>query len=221
MPPAVTIDILDRLRPNLASLIQERAKTLAGMRYCDLRISVREEKGAMAENGNEKASAEAYIFDFGVRAIAGTRISAAGYFGQILGSTDAGNIENVVWQGIRQAHQRARSSARMKGITRGRFGALGESLSGTDLAPIAVAKDSVPAIYSQDPRAVPLVETVKMAVDGCKALKSGSVVYAAASASTFLLRELFLNSDGADIDQSFAQTEAFAIAICAGEHGTL
>ena len=220
MPPAVTIDILDRLRPNLASLIQDRAKTLAGMRYCDLRISVREEKGAMAENGNEKASAEDYIFDFGVRAIAGTRISAAGYFGQILGSADAGNIENVVWQGIRQAHQRARSSARMKGITRGRFGALGESLSGTDLAPIAVAKDSVPAIYSQDPRAVPLVETVKMAVDGCKALKSGSVVYAAASASTFLLRELFLNSDGADIDQSFAQTEGFAIAICAGEHGT-
>ena len=54
MPQAITIDILDRMRPNLASLIQERAKTLAGMRYCDLRISVREEKGAMAENGNEK-----------------------------------------------------------------------------------------------------------------------------------------------------------------------
>ena len=93
MPPAVTIDILDRLRPNLAALIQERAKTLAGMRYCDLRISVREEKGAMAENGNEKASAEDYIFDFGVRAIAGAKISAAGYFGQILGVADAGNCD--------------------------------------------------------------------------------------------------------------------------------
>ncbi len=219
MPPAVTIDILDRMRPNLASLIQERTKTLAGMRYCDLRISVREEKGAMAENGNEKASGEDYVFDFGVRAIAGARMTAAGYFGQILGAADAGNIENVVWQGIRQAHQRARSSARMKGATRGRFGALGESLSGTDLAPIAIAQDTVPAIYSQDPRAVPLAQTVEMAVDGCKAVQSGSVVYAATSAHTFLLRELFLSSDGADIDQSFAQTEGFAIAICAGEHG--
>ena len=220
MPPAVTIDILDRMRPNLASLIQDKARSLAGMRYCDLRISVREQKGAMAENGNEKASAEDYIFDFGVRAIAGSRISAAGYFGQILGVADVASIENVVWQGIRQAHQRARSSARMKSVTRGRFGSLGESLSGTDLAPIAVAKDTVSAIYSQDPRAVPLTETVKMAVEGCKALNNSRVVYAAASASTFLLRELFLSSDGADIDQSFAQTEGFAIAICAGEHGT-
>ena len=184
MPQAVTIDILDRMRPNLASLVQERAKTLAGMRYCDLRISVREEKAAMAENGNEKASAEDYIFDFGVRAIAGARISAAGYFGQILGSTNVGNIEHVVWKGIRQAHQRARSSARMKSVTRGRYGALGESLAGTDLAPIAIAQDNVPAVYSQDPRAVPLAETVKMAVDGCRALQSDTVVYAAASSST-------------------------------------
>ena len=219
MPPAVTIEILDRMRPNLASLVQERSKTLAGMRYCDLRISVREEKGAAAENGNEKASSEDYIFDFGVRAIAGARMSAAGYFGQILGAADVGNIESVVWQGIRQAHQRARSSARMKGVIRGRFGALGESLTGTELAPIAIAHDKVPAIFSQDPRTVPIAETVKMAVDGCKALQTGSVVYAATSASTFLLRELFLSSDGADIDQTFAQTEGFAIAICAGEHG--
>ena len=219
MPPAVTIDILDRMRPNLASLIQEQAKALTGMRYCDLRISVREEKGAMAENGSEKASAEDYIFDFGVRAIAGTRMTAAGYFGQILGAADAGHIESVVWQGIRQAHQRARSSARMKGVIRGRFGALGESLSGTELAPIAVVQDKIPAIYNQDPRAVPLAETVKLAVDGCKALQSGSVVYSATSTNTFLLRELFLSSDGADIDQSFAQTEGFAIAICSGEHG--
>ncbi len=66
MSQSITVDILDRMRPNLASLIQERAKGLAGMRYCDLRISVREEKGAVAETGNEKASAEDYIFDFGV-----------------------------------------------------------------------------------------------------------------------------------------------------------
>ena len=60
-----------------------------------------------------------------------------------------------------------------------------------------------------------------MAVDGCKAMQGqgGNIVYSACSASTFLLRELFLSSDGADIDQSFAQTEGFAIAICSGEHG--
>ena len=199
MPQPITVDILDRMRPNLASLLQERAKSLPGMRYCDLRISVREERGAVAENGNEKASAEDYSFDFGVRAIAGARVSAAGYFGRILGSADAANIEKIVWQGIRQAHQRARSSARYKSVSRGRFGALGTSITGTELAPVPAAEDSVPAIYTVDPRAVPLADAVKLAVDGCNALRgqSNNIVYSATSASTFLLRELFLSSDGA------------------------
>jgi TldD protein len=221
MSQSITVDILDRMRSNLASLIGEKAKTLPGMRYCDLRIAVREEKGAAAENGNEKASAEDYVFGFGVRAIAGTRISAAGYYGRILGAADADHIEDVVWAGIRQAHQRARSNARIKSRTRNRFGALGASIAPTDLAPVPVARDTVPAIYTMDPRSVPLSETVKMAVDGSKALQgqSGRIVYSAASNSTFLLRELYLSSDGADIDQGFAQTEGFAIAICAGDHG--
>ena len=222
MPPPVTVEILDRIRPNLATLLGENAKKLPGMRYCDLRIEVREEKGAVAENGSEKASAEDYIFDFGVRAVAGAKVSAAGYYGRILGSADAANIEAVVWEGIRQAHQRARASARLKSSTRSRFGSLGKSISDTELAPVPIVRDTVPAAYTLDPRTVPLPDAVKMAVDGCKALQSQSdrIVYAAASASTFLLRELFLSSDGADIDQSFAQTEGFAIAVCSGEHGT-
>ena len=43
MPPPITIDILDRMRPNLASLVMERAKRLPGMRYCDLRLQVKPE----------------------------------------------------------------------------------------------------------------------------------------------------------------------------------
>jgi len=220
MPPPVTVDILDRMRPNLASLVMERARRLPGMRYCDLRIQVREEKGAVAENGNEKASSEDYSFDFGVRAIAGTRMSAAGYYGRILGSADAANIEAVVWEGIRQAHQRARVSARLKNQARGRFSSLGGSIEDNGLAPVTIAQDTVPAAYTVDPRAVPLSQAVSMAVNGCKAVQgqSDSIVYAAASTSTFLLRELFLSSDGADIDQSFAQTEGFAIAICGGDN---
>ena len=61
-----------------------------------------------------------------------------------------------------------------------------------------------------------------MAVDGCKAAQSQSnrIVYAASSASTLPSpREMFFSSDGAGIDQSFAQTEGFVIAICGGENG--
>ena len=221
MSQSITVDILDRMRPNLASLMAEKAKRLPDMAYCDLRIEVREEKGAVAENGNEKASAEDYVFDFGVRAIAGAGVSAAGYFGRILGSTDAAKIEAVVWDGIQEAHQRARSNARLKRATRKRFGSLGESITGTELGPVPVAQATVPATYAVDPRYVPLSDALQMAVDGCKALQGQSdrIVYSAASTSTFLLKELFISSDGADIEQSFAQTEGFAIAICSGEHG--
>ena len=221
MPDRVTVEILDRMRPNLASLVMERAKRLPGMRFCDLRLQVREERGAVAENGNEKGSAEDYVFDFGVRVIAGARNSAPGFYGRILGSADADNIESVVWEGIRQAHQRARASSRLKRATVGRLGSLGQGITSTNLAPVRAVQDTLSATYVVDPRTVPLSENVKIAVDGCKAVQgqSQSIVYAATSVSTFLLRELYLSSDGAEIDQSFAQTEGFAIAICSGEHG--
>ena len=222
MLPSITVDILDRMRPNLGSLVTENAKKLPEMINCDLRIEVREEKGAVAENGSEKASAEDYVFDFGVRVIAGDGISAAGYFGRILGTADAANVEAVVWDGIQEAHKRARSSARLKRSTRKRFAGLGGSITGVVLAPAPVAQAKIPASYAVDPRSVPLSDAVQMAVDGCKALRGESdrIVYSAASTSAFLLRELYISSDGADIDQSFAQTEGFAIAVCGGEHGT-
>ena len=96
---------------------------MRGLRYCDLRIQVKEEKGAVAENGNEKASSEDYSFDFGVRVIAGGRMSAPGYYGRILGEADAGNIEEVVWEGIQQAHRRAGASALLKNLSRADSGA--------------------------------------------------------------------------------------------------
>ena len=221
MPKSVTVESLDRFRANLQSLVAEKAKTLPNLRYCDLRIEVREEKGALAENGAEKGSSEDYAFSFGVRAIAGGRTSSSGYYGRVLGTTDLDRLEDVVWDGIKQAHYRARASARKKSQMRGRYPILGGSLTPSDLAPVAVHQDTVPATYTLDPRVVPLAETIAIAVDGCKALQGqgGNIVYSACSASTFLLRELFLSSAGADIDQSFAQTEGFAIAICSGEHG--
>ena len=223
MPQRVEVELLERIRPQIAALVTENAKRLPGLRYCDVRIQVREEKGAVAENGNEKASGEDYSFDFGVRVIAGGRAAAPGYYGRVLGTTDVDRIAEVVMDGIRQAHQRARANAQMKGRVRRRFGPLGESLTATELAPVPIAQDTVPASYAIDPRSVPLGEVVKMAAEACKAAQGAGkqIVYAAASASTYLARELFCSSEGADIDQSFAQTEGFAIVICSSEHGNL
>ena len=221
MPPGISVETLDILRPNLRALIAERARTLPDLRYCDLRIEVREEKGAVAENGNAKAGREDYSFNFGVRAISGDSARAAGYYGRVLGQSDAGNIEALVWEGLEEAHRRARASASRKEQMRRRHTLLGASLGDSDLAPVPPAVDTVAATYADDPRDVSLDAVVQMAVEGCRALQDtrGEVVYCAASASTQLMRELFISSDGADIDQTFAQTEGFAIVVCTGEHG--
>ena len=223
MPQKVDVDFIEKVRPQINALVTEDARRLPGLRYCDVRIQIKEEKGAVAENGNEKMSGEDYAFDFGVRVIAGGRATAPGYYGKVLGSTDTDRIQEVVLDGIKQAHQRAKASAQMKGRTRRRFGILGQSLYDAQLAPVKISRDSVSATYKVDPRAVPLEDTIKMAVDGCRAAQGASnqVVYAAASASTFLMRELFCSSEGTDVDQSFAQTEGFVIAICSSEHGNL
>lgn len=221
MPQRVTVESLDRMRPSLRSVVAERARGLPELHYCDLRLEVREHKSAYAENGSEKASGENVDFAFGVRVIARNRMTAAGYYGQILGAADADNIEAVVWAGIRQAHQRARANARQKARVKSRFPGLADTLDDTYLSRVPIAEDSVPAVYALDPRSVSLPETVRMAVAGCQAARgqSDNILFTAASTSSFLLRELFISSDGADIDQSFAQTEGFVMAICGGEHG--
>ena len=84
MPERVEVDFLERIRPQISALVTEDAGRLPGLRYCDVRMQVKEEKGAVAENGNEKMSAEDYAFDYGVRVIAGDRVAAPGYCGSIL-----------------------------------------------------------------------------------------------------------------------------------------
>ncbi len=222
MSERVEVGLLDKIRPQLVSIVNDDAKRLPGLEYCDVRVQVREEKGAVAENGNEKASSEDYAFDFGVRVISGGRVTAPGFYGRILGAADIDRIGHVIMEGITQAHERARASARMKASATKRLGALGASLSNAVLAPVTIAQDTVEAVYKIDPRSVSLNDAMGMALGGCKAAQaSDQVVYTAASAGTFMLRELFCSSEGADIDQSFAQTEGFVVAICAADHGTM
>ena len=102
--------------------------------------------------------------------VRGQRAGAAGYYGSVLGAADLPNIEGVIWDGIRQAHGRARASARLKGVTRRRYPGLGDSIGPAKLAHVEAVQATVPATYTQDPRSVPLGDAVKMAVDGFRKL---------------------------------------------------
>ncbi|MDP3061689.1 MAG: TldD/PmbA family protein, partial [Chloroflexota bacterium] len=144
----LTVELLDGARERLHAVAAGYARRLPGLRYCDIRVEVREEKGAAAENGHEKASSADATLAFGVRAIAGDGATAAGYYGRILGDEDAPKLEAVVRQGLRHAYQRAFASARQTAGARARYGAMAGSLTDTVLAPAPIVRDTVPASFT-------------------------------------------------------------------------
>jgi TldD protein len=231
MPTKVTIEVISQVREMACELVRRSARRLHHLRYCDLRIEVGEGKGAAAENGMDKLSSEDYGFSFGVRVIAsagggpasggGEKMTAAGHFGQQLGAADLPRLQRVLRAGIDHAYQRALASAHSKALARKRLGLLAEALSSTELAPIEVRQDSVPAQYQIDPRSLSLDEVVRYVREVSKGVQGvgQQVMYNYVGASTVLSRQLFCSSEGANIDQSWAITGGMCFVVAVGKEG--
>ncbi len=224
MADRLTLEALDGARERLHDLATRYARRLPALRYCDIRVEVREDWSAAAENGHPKASSEDYSLSFGVRVIAGEVGAAApGYYGRILGAEDAPKLVEETRKGLRHAYERAVASARQKAEARARFGALADGLRDTTLAPVPVIVDTVPAVFKSDPRRVPLDDVSKMALDGCRAAAgvSSQIVYSVAYAHTGMGRELFLSSEGSDIEQTSALSDGMVFVVSRGDTGNL
>ena len=204
----VSVDLIDTLAPMVETRVREAARRLPHLRYADVRLEVTEGKGAGAENGTPKYSGDDYGFALGARVLAGDRMIAPGYVGQTLGTADLDDLDRIVREALERAYRRAMVNGEMKADAREKFGPLGESLADTRLHPIEVRQDRVAAVYRVDPRTVVLTEMVRYATDVSRqvaAVDSG-VKYNYVGTMTELSRELFVSSEGARIDQSFALT---------------
>ncbi|WP_447973434.1 TldD/PmbA family protein [Nitrospira sp. Kam-Ns4a] len=215
----LTVESLDRIKRVAADLVRDVRKTLRHCHYLDLRIELSEVKSARAENGAGKSGQDDYVFGFGIRVLAGTPLFAPGYYGHRLGNADMPRLPTLLRAGIRQAYERAMENARLKAQTRTRFRELGASLAALPLAPIDVRQDTVKAEYAIDPRAVPLGEVVRLTVETSRAVRglSPHIRFNAVAATTGLTRGLFLSSEGAVIDQSFAATLGFCTVVAERE----
>ena len=221
MPAKVTIDVIPQIREMACELVGRSSRRLRHLRYCDLRIEVGEGKGAAAENGMDKLSSEDYGFSFGVRVIAGEKMTAAGYFGQQLGAADLPRLQRVLRAGIDHAYERALANAQSKALARERLGPLAEALHSTELAPIEVCQDSVPPQYQIDPRSLSLDEIVRYVREVSKGVQGvdQQVMYNQIGASTVLSRQLFCSSEGANIDQSWAVSQGVCFMVAVGKEG--
>src|SRR5207244_892182 len=204
----ISVDLIDTVTPLVQQRVHEAARRLPHLRYADVRLEVTEAKGAGAENGAPKFSGDDYGFALGVRVLAGDRMIAPGYVGQVLGTADLADLDRIVRAALEQAYRRAMVNGEMKADTREKFGPLGEALADTRLHPIEVRQDTVGALYRVDPRTMVLADMVRYATDVSRqiAAVAAGVEDNYVRTMTELARELFVSSEGARIDQSFALT---------------
>ena len=219
MPHGVETRLIEGITPMVRDLVAGYARSLADLRYADVRVEVSEGKFAGAENGEAKSSGDDYAFAFGVRVLAGSRMCAPGYFGRGLGAADLVNLARVLREGLEAAYRRAMANAEMKAQVKGKFGALGDALGDTRLHPIAVRQEIVPAVFEVDPRSVALDEMVRLTTDVSRrtAAADPAVSYNYTSTLTQLSRELFASSEGALIDQAIALTQGLCYVVANGD----
>ena len=218
-----TIEFLDTAKGVLQDAVRRYTRRLPGLRYCDLRLGVEEERLSVAEDGKEKFGSEDYSFSLGARVVAGERVTAQGFYGQLLGSADTQYLERAVRAALRHAYQRAVANAARREDALSRYGALGAPLAGAPLAPIPVRQDAIPPLFRIDPRSTPLASIVHLVTEASRAVAAVSpqVVYNIVTGSTAVVRDLFASSEGALLDQSYARTEGFVFVVSRGEHGNL
>ncbi len=204
----VTVESLDRLKRLASELVRQARRRLRHCRYVDLRLEIAEFKTATAQNGAGRTSEEDYRFSFGIRVLAGTPRIAPGYYGCRLGQADLPRLPRVLREGLRHAYDRAMANARLKEETRKLFPTLAASLEGLELAPIDVRQDTVKAEYGVDPRTIPLHDVMRFTAECSRSVAAlGSQIrFNSISTSTGLTRTVYASSEGALIDQSYAET---------------
>ncbi|HEY7652472.1 MAG TPA: TldD/PmbA family protein [Methylomirabilota bacterium] len=218
MPHGVETRLIERITPMAHELVTTQARALADLRYADVRVEVSEGKFAGAENGAARSSGDDYAFAFGIRVLAGSRMTAPGYFGRGLGAADLPDLPRILKEGLLAAYRRAMANAEMKSEIKGKFGALGDALADTRLHPIQVRQEIVPAVFEVDPRDVPLDDIQRLTTEVSRRVGAAhaAVSYNYISTMTQLSRELFASSEGALIDQSFALTQGMCYVVATG-----
>jgi|SRR3989338_139207 len=190
------------------------ARSLKDCRYADLRVGLVESRTASSENGNPKIAREDVHSSFGIRVIAGSpQTEAWGYYAQPLSKAELGGraLWKTLRQGIDRAYQRAMVSSQRKQALR----ELAPALSPVRLAPVEVRKDTVTARFEEDPRRIPIKEVLSEAMNITRQAKSVSpeMRFAFLMMATGLTRELFFSTEGTELDQAYALTNATLLVV--------
>jgi TldD protein len=221
MGQRINIALIEKVKDKLSNLVLDNKNSLTNCSYIDLRLAASEGQRATAQDGMMKSAVRDYGLSYGVRVIAGKDMLAPGYFGESLGTVDVDNLPGVIQDGLRRAHDRALASSRMKNERRVRWKTLGQSLRSSELAPVRAAQDNIPGVYKTNPLGLSLEEVSKLAQEVSRAVSScdSRVKINETFAVTSLTRELFVSSEGANIDRTYALTQGLCWVAAVGTSG--
>jgi len=221
MGQKVNIALIDKTKDRLSNMVLEAKNRLENCFYVDLRVTVREGQGAVAQDGMMKSSIRDYGLSYGLRVIAGKQILATGYFGQTLGAADTDNLSEIIGDALNQAYERAIANSKIKSERKSHWQALGQSLHSTELAPIEICHDTIPGVYKINPVDVSLGEVNGLTRDVSKAVASYDprVKFNQIGIQTSLTRELFASSEGTAIDRTYALTQGLCVMVAVGNSG--
>ncbi len=185
----------------------------------ELRFETVINRSAAATNGEPRDSSESETAAFGIavhvtepRGVIGHGQAGA----EVAAALKPQKLLAAIRTGFDEAYQRARLGAREKAALVKLLGPAAKSLAAAPEAPAKPIRADVAAVYAHDPAALSTDELKRAALDASRAVKSlgAAVAFNAAAAMTELRRELFINTEGSVIAQSFAfsQGDCYVVA---------
>ncbi len=214
------IDIISNIKERIEGFFTAYARELPGCQYADLRVEANDTRWASAEDGKPKAAGRDEGGSFGIRVIAGGEKKAPGYYGRIFSLKDLSHIEELIRYGLAHAYARAMSNSRNKARVSSDLEEFGRTLTSTELSPVEIYQDTVPALYKTDPRTISPQEILRLSEEASKRIKNLSgIQFNDVTVYTQSLGELFVSTEGALIDQYFAYTQGNVYVVASGKEG--
>ncbi|MEE8185319.1 MAG: hypothetical protein V3T96_02840, partial [Thermodesulfobacteriota bacterium] len=167
----MTVDLIGSIKGRVEEFFTSYASSLTGCQFSDIRIDVSDTRWASAEDGKPKAAGRDEGGSFGIRVIAGESSMSPGYYGRIFSLRDVSRFEELIKEGLDHAYTRAVANSRYKAKLISKIEGLEGILCGTEIAPIKVHRDTIPAVYKIAPETVTPQEILALSEDASKRVK--------------------------------------------------
>lgn len=211
----IEVEQLNEIKDDLKEVITN-SKKLKGLKYADIRIRADDGFGLGAENSALLGVTRDFDCCYGIRVFTLDGSVGLAYSGGRIGAKDfnEGNVAVILQDSLGKAYDRARANGKFKNQRIKSYGDFGSPIIDTALAPAEVNADLVPADFSKDPRKANLEELCSRSIDLTKSmLKFDGMKKAELIINALMNKELFASTEGAFIDESYAKTEAIAVAM--------